>query len=139
MSKKSRIINLGRGIIPAGHPNPPEPHEVAIAWILARHYGCSVEFLIPVDDYKRKTADIVMFHLEWEIKSPTGKSKNTIGYQFKRAAKQSKYIVFDGRRTSLNDIEIEKGIQLEMAKRPSIKRLIFITKLTEVLEINPPK
>jgi hypothetical protein len=32
-----------------------------------------------VDDYKRKTPDIVMQGIEWEMKSPSGKSKNTIG------------------------------------------------------------
>ena len=81
--KNHRKINLGQVIIPAGHPNPPEPHEVEVAYILARYYHVTVEFLIPVDDYKRKSADIVMLGVEWEIKSPHGASKSTIGNQFR--------------------------------------------------------
>ena len=47
MGKKNRKkINLGQVIIPASHPNPPEPHEVEAAYILARHYQETVEFLI---------------------------------------------------------------------------------------------
>jgi hypothetical protein len=135
MTKKDKNINPGRVIIPAGHPNPPEPHEIETARILARHFRCAVEFLIPIDDYKRKTPDIVMLGLEWEIKSLTGKSKKNVGSQFKRASTQSKRIVFDGRRTSISDAVIEKTIRFELAKRPSTKRLIFITKSAEVIEI----
>jgi hypothetical protein len=39
-------------------------------------------------DEKRARGDIVMQGLEWEIKSPTGKTKNTVERQLKRAAKQ---------------------------------------------------
>jgi hypothetical protein len=135
--KKNKNTHHGQVIIPAGHPNPPQPHEVTIAWILARHYDCTVEFLIPIDDYKRKTPDIVMQGLEWEIKSPTGKAKNTIERQLKRAAKQSGYLVFDGRRTPIGDSDIEKSIRFEITKRTSIKKLILITKLRGVIEIRP--
>ncbi|MDR1798082.1 MAG: hypothetical protein LBR44_11750 [Clostridiales Family XIII bacterium] len=34
-------------IIPPNHPNPPEPHEEDAAWVLAHHYDCIIEFLIP--------------------------------------------------------------------------------------------
>jgi len=83
--KKRKQINPGLVTIPVGHPSPPEPHEVDAAMILARHYKCAVEFLAPVDDYKRKTADIVMLGVLWEIKSPIGASKSTIGNQFQVA------------------------------------------------------
>jgi len=49
----------------------PEVHEIEVAWILARHYCCIVEFLQPSAGYKMKTPDIVMNGLMWEIKSPT--------------------------------------------------------------------
>ena len=78
--------NPGQIIIPVGHPNPPEPHEVDVAMVLARHYQTTVKFIVPVDDYKRKSADIVMLNVEWEIKCPTGKSKYTIQEQFRRAS-----------------------------------------------------
>jgi hypothetical protein len=72
-----------------------------------------------------------------EIKSPTGKSKNTVGNQFIRAAKQSKCLVFDGRRTPIGDAYIKRNIELEMVKRSSIKKVVFITKFGEVVEIEP--
>jgi hypothetical protein len=134
MAKKDKRLYSGQVIIPAGHPNPPEPHEIEVAWILARHFNTTVEFLIPADDYKRKTADIVLLGVEWEIKSPTGKSRNTVGYQFRRASKQSKYIVFDGRRTPISDTAIQDRIRFEMAKRISIKRVLFVAKSSEILE-----
>ena len=108
--KKRKQNNPGRVIIPAGHPNPPEPHEVDVAYVLARHYQSTVEFLIPVDDYKRKSADIVMLGVEWEIKCPLGASKSTIRNQFRRASNQSKNIVIDVRRSKLEYESIEKSV-----------------------------
>jgi hypothetical protein len=135
MKKKNKKIQKGQVLIPAAYTNPPEPHEVAVAWILALHYGCKIEFLIPVDDYKRKTPDIAMLNLEWEIKSPMGKSKNTIARQLMRASKQSKNIIFDGRRTSISDADIERTIRFELTKRQSIEKILFITKSGAVVEI----
>ena len=53
-------IREAKVIIPPNLDNPPESHEVELAWILARHYGQSIEFLKPIDDYKRTTPDFVM-------------------------------------------------------------------------------
>ena len=128
VNKKSKQLNPGQVIIPASHPNPPEPHEIDAAWVLAHYYRCTVEFLIPVDDYMRKTADIIMLGVEWEMKSPIGNSKATIENQFRRASRQSKNIVIDTRRTTLEYDRIEKMLLLEMNKRPIIKRVILIKK-----------
>ena len=133
--KKYKQLKPGQVIIPAGHPNPPEPHEVDAAIVLARHYKSTVEFIIPVDDYKRKSADIVLLGVEWEIKSPYGASKSTISGQFQRASKQSKNIVIDTRRTRLQYNEIEKRVFNEIKKRSSIKNVIIIDKLEKVIEI----
>ena len=133
--KKGKKQDLGRVIIPLGHPNPPEPHEVDAAMILARHYQTMVEFLIPVDDYMRKSADIVMLGVEWEIKSPYGASKSTIGNQFQFATKQSKNIILDTRRTKLDYESIEKRVYVEIKKRPSIKRVILLDKFEKIVEI----
>jgi hypothetical protein len=134
--KKNKQLNIGQVVIPAGHSNLPETHEIEAAWVLARHYRCVVEFLIPVDDYKRKTPDIVMLGLEWEMKSPIGTSrKYTIKDQFKRASKQAKNIIIDGRRTKLSDDFIINVIKRELQTRSYIRRLIFITKIHKVVEI----
>ena len=133
--KKGKQLNLGQVIIPVGHPNPPEPHEVDAAYILARHYQSTVEFLIPVDDYKRKSADIVMLGVVWEIKCPTGVSKSTIRNQFRRASRQSKCIIIDTRRTKLEKESIEKETLYQIKERPYIKKVILIDKFEKIIEI----
>ena len=140
MSKKKRkIANLGKVITPVGHPNPPEQHEVEVATILARHYQTAVEFIVPVDDYLRKSADIEMLGVQWEIKSPTGSSKATIENQFRRASKQqAKNIVIDTRRTTLDYDSIVKSVLYAMKARPSmrkVKKIILIDKFENVVAI----
>ena len=134
--KKARKVNLAQVIITLGHPRQPEQHEIDVAVILARHYKTAVEFLIPVDDYKRKTADIVMHGVQWEIKSPIGDSKSTIGNQFSVAKKQSRNIIIDTRRTAIEFEKIEKKAIIEVKKRPNTKKVILIDKFEKVVEIS---
>ncbi|MDR1291804.1 MAG: hypothetical protein LBJ91_00190 [Clostridiales Family XIII bacterium] len=136
MSKK-RVTKSSKAkvTIPGDLDNFPERHEVDAAWILARHYDCEVSFLKATDSYKIKSPDISINQIPWEIKSPQGKSKYTVRRQLGRASKQSKYIVFDGRRTSLPDNVLVSRIRDEWKERRSIKRIIFINKSAEVLEI----
>ena len=133
--KKDKQLNPGQVLIPGNHPNPPMPHEVRTALALSRHYKTTVEFLIPVDDYKRKSADIVMLGVEWEIKSPYGASKSTIGNQFQFASKQSRNIILDTRRTKLDYESIKKKVLVEIKKRSSIKKVILIDKFEKIVEI----
>ena len=50
-NKREKQHSLGQVIVPVGYPNPPEPHEVDVAMVLARHYQTTVEFIVPIDDY----------------------------------------------------------------------------------------
>ena len=59
-----RQKNRGQVIIPDKHPNPPLPHEVNMASVLAQHFQTVVSFIVPLDDYKRKSADIMMHGVE---------------------------------------------------------------------------
>jgi hypothetical protein len=43
--RKVKQENPGKVIIPAGHPNPPESHEIEAAQILAAHFRRT-----PIDD-----------------------------------------------------------------------------------------
>lgn len=123
-------------IIPPDMKSDPEKHEVEVAWLLARHYHCVIEFIKPIDSYKVKTPDIIMRGALWEIKSPTGASyRRTVGSQFNKGVKQSRLIVFDGRRTKLPDAVLQRHLLFEMQKRRSVKRIIFVTKTSEIIEI----
>jgi len=132
--KKSKKENI-QVIIPGNHPNPPEPHEVDVALLLSRHYQTTVEFLVPIDDYMRKSADILMLGVEWEVKSPKGASKSTIGTQFRRASMQAANIVLDTRRTKLKYDRIEKQVIIEAKQRTSLNKVILINKSGEIVEI----
>jgi hypothetical protein len=125
-------------IIPPNHPNPPEKHEVEVAWILARHFNTVVEFLIPVNNYGRKSQDIVLLGVICEIKSPKGNSKkHTIKGQFDRANhQQTKVLILDGRHTKLEDNYILAKIKNELKHRRRIKRVIFINKQEKVVDIS---
>ena len=132
--KQNKQKKSGNVIIPNNHPNPPTQKEVDVAVILSSHYQIDIEFIIPVDDYKRKSADILMFNVAWEIKGPVGNSKSTIGNQFKFASKQSKNIVLDTNHTKLDYDFIVKKVQFEIKKRPAIKKVILIDKSKKVVE-----
>jgi hypothetical protein len=133
--KKQKQNNPGQVIIPGNHPNPPMPHEVNTALTLALHYQTTVEFLIPIDDYMRKTADVTFLGVEWELKCPVGASKSTIENQFRRGSKQSRNIIIDTRRTKLDYQIIEKKVFFELKKHPSVKKVILIDKFEKVIEI----
>jgi len=122
-------------IIPEGMKPRPEDHELAVAWILAKHYNCLVEFLRPVAGYRTKTPDVVMNGVMWEIKSPTGNSrKSTVEYQFK-GLKQSRNLVLDGRRTRLSDVFIESQIRQEIVRHSRVGKVLFIAKSGKVIEL----
>ena len=135
MARKNKQTDSGQVIIPKNHPNPPLPHEIETAQILARHYKTAVQFLIPVDDFKRPTADIVMNGVGWELKCPEGSSKFTIQHQFRRASKQSKNIIIDTRRTKLDYETIVNRVQHELLKRPYIRKIILIDKSEKIVEL----
>jgi len=126
-------------IIPENHPNPPEEHEVEAAWILARHFNAKVDFLIPIDGYGIKTADIVLNGIIWEMKSPKGNSKNTVSNLFRAISrKRAPHTVFDARRTKLKDAGIINKVRHEIGQRKSIKKVLFIGKDESVIEISSP-
>jgi len=123
-------------IIPADLDNPPEPHEIEAAWIMARHYNCAVKFLKPIIGYKIKTADFVIQGVLWEHKCPISKShRRCVNVQLDRASQQARCIIFDARRTELNDEFLKKQLYKELSTRHSIRKLVFITKNSEIIEL----
>jgi len=123
-------------IIPEDPKFRPEEHEMTAAWILAKHYNCRVSFLRPITGYKIKTADFVMKGVIWELKSPISNSRRRcVSDRLSKAKAQSHNIVFDGRRTKINDEFLQKQLLTELDKRSSINRLLFITKKLEVMSM----
>ena len=81
---------------------PPEKHELATAKYFSA-LGKDIVFIAPSNIKEAYKPDILMDGVGWEMKSPTGKSKRTIEKLYKHAAQQSKYIIFDLRRTNMNE------------------------------------
>jgi len=132
--KKSKELNKGKVIIPVGHPNPPASHEEDVAKLLAHHYEATVEFIMPIDDYKRKTPDIMMNGIAWEIKTPKGKSSSTVSNQIRRASKQASNLVIDTRSTKLKYVEIERRLRFGLSKSTTIKKVIIVDKSGKIIE-----
>jgi len=126
-------------IIPSDMIVAPEIHEIQVAWILARHNNCIIEFLKPINSYKTKTADFVMNGLIWELtelKSPTGSSKkHTIKRQFFKAKGKRQNLIIDRRRTKLEDGFLLSKISYELKQHRSIRKLLYITKNEKIGEI----
>lgn len=72
----------------------PQDHEIETVRFFAKR-GYIVEFLVHSRERGRKTPDIRMQGLLWEIKRPKGRGKYTIQHAFKSAARQSENIIFD--------------------------------------------
>ena len=128
-------MNKAKVIISGNINPPPEEHEVSAAWILAYHYKCRIDFLKPLEGYKRKTPDFIINALEWEMKSPQGNAKRTIRNNIDLAKIQSPNIVIDARRTKLTDEFIEAELKKQCATKTRISRLVMISKNETVLEI----
>ena len=78
--------------------------------------------------------DIVMDGVEWEIKAPTGNGKKTIERNMHKAAKQSKFIIFDLRRISLPEKQCLSQLEREFNERGYLRRLLIIKKDGELMD-----
>jgi hypothetical protein len=112
----------------------PEAHELMTAQILASQ-GWKVQFIVPDRLNGRRTPDVLINGVQWEMKCPTGASKSTVQAQLKRALRQSPNIIFDSIRTKLSDDYIQAELRRNLRLSRSIKRLIFISKRREFIEI----
>lgn len=124
--KKSQII------IPGGLT--PWPHELRVANILALA-GHTVEFL-PTGT--QKTADILLDGIEYEIKSPLTDKANTLEHMLKRALRQSPNLIIDSSRTNgkkIRDDQIRKFLISKARRHKQIKRMLFITRKGQVIDI----
>lgn len=118
----------GEIIIPAGVK--PWPHERRAAEILANN-GYSVRFLREKNILH--TADFTLDEVEYELKSPTGKTLSAIERNLKRGTHQSHNIVFDSSRMKgVKDSKIWATLVSRLALQSTIKKLIYINKSGEL-------
>ena len=123
---------FGKLIIP--HGLRPESHELETVDIFTA-LGFDVEFLIPSRTKGSRTPDVNIEGVLWEIKSPTGIGRRVVQDQLSRAIKQSKNIIFDARRTKLNDEKIQLELEKHIKTFKSIKRLTLILKNEKIVYI----
>ena len=108
-----------------------EKHEYATVVFLTSK-GFDIELIPPV--LERKTPDIKMEKLYWEIKRPTGNSKYTIPHAFKSALKQSSNIIFDLRSSKLHQEKALRRLKKEFELSNGAKRLKVILKSKRILD-----
>ncbi len=118
---KTDLINLPRG------------HELSAALILAKHFKTDVIFLRPKH---KKSPDISVRGIMWEIKSPKGNSKKTIENNLRTARKQSNNIVIDLARSKMHSSRaIARAKFYTRTNRGAIRHLKIITKTQRVIDV----
>jgi hypothetical protein len=112
--------------------NPyPENYEVTAAALLARYFQANVTF---VKRANYQTPDFIISGVLWELKSPTGNGKRTAQRNLQAALKQAENIVYDGRRSKMDQTKLRRELQHQYTKTFRMKRLVLITKTVKVLE-----
>lgn len=112
---------------------PPEKHELETARYFAER-GYDIEFIPPSNIPEMHRPDILMDGIEWEIKCPIGKGKNTIIRNMKQAAKQSQNIIIDLRRSALPEKNSISQIENRFKEKANLKRILIIKKNGDLLD-----
>lgn len=118
--------------IPQGRQ--PWPHERHVAETLA-NAGYYVEFLA---ERSIKTPDIrINGAIEFEIKSPEGARAITIERAIKKALKQCPNIIIDASRMKgVRESQVIKHLAFQLKARKQIKRMLFVTRRGEIIDIS---
>ena len=130
------LTNKGQGEvrIPAGLVVWKHELNTARALVSAGH---TVEFLATKRTKHAKSPDILMMGVQWEMKSPLAGKLSAVERNLKRAYRQSINIVFDSCRMGrLPDKSIQKELLKQFILTKNIKRLIFVNRRREVIDIS---
>ena len=110
-------------------------HELVAVQALARE-GYDVEFIATRSGNHRKSPDIKMGGIYWEIKSPRADKLSAIERNIKRALKQSPNIIIDSQRMKkIHDTTIEKYLIQKFHQQKAIQKMIFINRKHTVIVI----
>lgn len=114
---------------------PPEKHELETAKFFSER-GYDIEFIPPSHIPEVHRPDIILDGVEWEIKSPVGKGRNTIVRNMKQASKQSPNMILDLRRIAFPEKMCLNQIEKRFNERSSIKRILVIKKNGELVDFS---
>lgn len=135
-SRYGKIICMKKGSIDIRNLlSPPQKHELHTARFFSE-MGYDIIFIRPSNIPDNHRPDFVMNGIEWEVKSPTGRSRHSIEKRYSDAKTQSGNIIFDLRRCNLSDKECISVLQKQFYAHHS-KRLLIITKSEKLLEFPP--
>jgi hypothetical protein len=111
-------------------------HELKTAQVLAR-YGHIICFVAKANGRNVKSADILIGNVLYEIKSPKADKLSAIERNLKRASKQAENIVIDsGRMKKIHDSAIQKCLVLKLKQQKTIKRILFVNRKHELIDIS---
>jgi hypothetical protein len=119
-------------IVPSDVVPLPEKHEISAAMLLTKHFKSDVIFIKRTNNY---TPDVSINGIKWEIKSPTGKGKHNIQHNLQEAAKQSRNVVLDARRSKIHQVKFNAEAKHQFEIIRGIKRLIIIEKSGKIIDI----
>ena len=83
----------------------------------------------------RRTADILMWDLIWEIKTPRGHAKSAIHNAFRRGRKQSSYIIIDVRRICDSQKNAIVRAESEFSNYPRVKRMLIMSSICPLIDL----
>ena len=131
---ESPIIKYGKGSYFVPADRDPWPHEIMSAKALAKA-GYTVVFLSEKGD--KTICDAKMGGQEWEFKSPKTDKLSQIENNLKKATKKTGYIVVDSYRIrNLPDKKIQQYLITRFKDNKSIKRLLYINRKREIIDIS---
>lgn len=109
----------------------PWSHELRTAKILALagHY---VEFL---PESSLHTPDIRLDGVEYEIKSPETEKTSSLEQSIRTALKQCQNIIIDSSRMKMHDNRVRNFLIKKCREQKQIKKMLFVTKRGEIIDI----
>ena len=112
-----------------------QDHEYATVRLFLEA-GYDITLIPPIQSKGVSTPDMEMLGIIWEMKSPQGKSRNTIKHTFQNAGHQSSNVIIDLQRCKLADEDALKDIRYHYKISKRIKRLKVITKDKNIIDIS---
>ena len=122
MTVKKQLKPQGK-IIPNGVSLEKHENDIVIVFT---NLGYDVELIPTARQRKTKTADAIIDGLEWEFKTPRGKTTRSIQHIIKKAVSQSPNVILDARLMDLPDDVILRKVQYEANHTRSLRRLKLI-------------